>query len=97
MPDVVWTWDPQKADDNRSKHGVSFETAGLVFDDPCLLSDLDPCEVEARWRTIGMVLGVLLFVVHTEPQQEPGSTAFVGRIISARKATRTERRGYHNG
>ena len=97
MPDVTWTWDSEKADTNRSKHGVSFETAALIFDDPFLLSDLDPYEAEVRWRTLGMVLGVLLFVVHTEPRQETGSTALVGRIVSARKATRTERRGYHNG
>lgn len=97
MADVIWTWDPLKAEINRSKHGLSFETAALVFRDPCLISDLDPCETEARWRTVGMVMGVLLFVVHTEPLATADSAVPVGRIISARKATNAERRGYHNG
>lgn len=97
MADVIWHWDPQKADINRTKHGLSFETAVLVFNDPCLISDLDPCETEPRWRTVGMVMGVLLMVVHTEPVQTHSSPQLEGRIISARKATPAERRGYHNG
>ncbi|OYX39480.1 MULTISPECIES: BrnT family toxin [unclassified Sphingomonas] len=96
MADVIWTWDPHKADINRSKHGLSFETAVLIFRDPCLISDLDPHENEVRWRSLGMVMGVMLLVVHTEPVETLGSSAPVGRIISARKATRVERRAYHN-
>lgn len=97
MADVIWNWDPQKAEINRSKHGLSFEAAVCVFDDPCLISVLDPCETEARWRTLGMVMGVLLVVVHTEPLASQMSATQEGRIISARKATPAERRGYHNG
>ncbi|HEY1124598.1 MAG TPA: BrnT family toxin [Sphingobium sp.] len=97
MTNVIWTWDPQKSAVNKAKHGLSFDAATLVFDDPCLLSVPDPCEIEARWRTIGMVMGVLLFVVHTEPEASSGCPAPTGRIISARKATPAERRGYHNG
>jgi uncharacterized DUF497 family protein len=94
---VKWTWDPEKAAINLAKHGVSFETATHVFDDPCLLSDLDPFEGEVRWRTTGMIMGVLIMVVHTEPFAVSGSEIEEGRIISARKATPVERRAYHNG
>lgn len=64
MTDVIWKWDPGKAEINRSKHGLSFETACLVFNDPCLLSDLDPFEAELRWRTLGTVMGIVLFDTH---------------------------------
>lgn len=97
MTDVIWTWDPNKAEINRSKHGLSFDAAVQVFDDPYLLSVLDPFEAEARWRTMGMVMGVLIVVVHTEPTGSSGADALEGRIISARKATPAERREYHNG
>jgi uncharacterized protein (DUF4415 family) len=39
---VRWTWDPEKAAENRTKHGLSFETAVLVFDDPLHASKPDP-------------------------------------------------------
>lgn len=97
MADVIWNWDPNKAEINRSKHGLSFEAAVYVFDDPYLLSDLDPFEAEVRWRTMGMVMGILIIVVHTEPIASSKSDVMEGRIISARKATPAERREYHNG
>lgn len=97
MTDVIWKWDPEKAEINRSKHGLSFETACLVFNDPCLLSDLDPFESELRRRTLGTVMGIVLLVIHTEPVASSSDTLLSGRIISARKATPAERRGYHNG
>ena len=85
------TWDPNKAEANRAKHGVSFETAKIVFDDPLHLSQLDPHSDGDRWQTIGMVGPVLLLVVHTWPE---GDEAPVGRIVSARKATAQERKAY---
>ena len=85
-----WTWDRDKAAANRAKHGVSFETAKAVFDDPFHLSRLDEHPDAERWQTIGMVGSVVLLVVHTSPEgEEP-----VGRIISARKATARERKVY---
>jgi uncharacterized DUF497 family protein len=39
---VRWIWDPDKAAANRTKHGLSFETAVLVFDDPFHASKPDP-------------------------------------------------------
>ena len=85
-------WDENKSISNLRKYRVSFETAMLVFEDPNCLSEQD-CEVdgEVRWRTIGMIDGVLiLFVAHTVKWQEEE----VVRIISARKATAGERREY---
>ena len=86
-----WTWDPKKAEANRAKHGVSFETAKAVFDDPLHLSQLDRHSDGDRWQTIGMVGPVLLLVVHTWPE---GDEDPVGRIVSARKATARERKAY---
>ena len=81
-----WTWDIGKAKANRAKHGLSFETAALVFDDPLHASKPDPHPDGDRWHTIGLVGPVLLLVVHTWPI-ESGEGDLVGRIISARKAT----------
>jgi uncharacterized protein len=85
-----WTWDPRKAVANLSKHGVSFELAALVFDDPLHLSQPDPHPDGDRWQTIGMVEVSTLFVVHSLIDDE----ALSGRLISARKATTHERRAY---
>ncbi len=91
-----WTWDRNKAVSNRRKHGLSFETAMLVFDDPFHASRLDAHPDGDRWHTIGLVGPVLLLVVHSWPEEsEEGER--VGRIISARKATARERRAYEEG
>jgi uncharacterized DUF497 family protein len=86
-------WDPEKDAINRAKHGVSFETAALVFDDPFHLSVIDRVvEGEERWRTMGQIGGlVILVVAHTYIENDGKETI---RIISARKATRSERRYY---
>jgi uncharacterized DUF497 family protein len=88
-----YTWDPEKDTINRSKHGVSFETAALVFEDPLHLSVLDRIVAgEERWRTMGLVNGlVILIVAHTYLEQDGQETI---RIISARKATKRERKHY---
>jgi uncharacterized protein len=92
---VRWTWDPDKATANRAKHGLSFETAVLVFDDPLHASKPDPHPDGDRWHTIGLVGSVLLLVIHTWPETEAGE--LVGRIIGARKATAREGRAYEEG
>ena len=66
---VRWTWDPQKAAANRTKHGLSFETAVLVFDDPLHASKPDPHSDGDRWHTFGLVGPVLLLVIHTWPEE----------------------------
>ena len=85
-------WDPAKARSNLSKHGVSFQTATFVFDDPYALLELDRIEdAEYRWQTIGMAEGIpVLVVVHTIREED----VEVVRIISARRADRSERKRY---
>jgi hypothetical protein len=87
-------WDEAKAERNRRKHGVSFELAARVFADPFALSDQDRTEDgEPRWRTIGLVDGlVVLLVAHTYRDQDDGSETI--RIISARRAEPRERHRY---
>ena len=92
-----WTWDPGKAAVNRAKHGLSFETAALVFEDPFHASRPDPHPDGDRWRTVGLVGAVLLLVVHTWPEADSEDAEPVGRIISARKATAHERKAYEEG
>jgi uncharacterized DUF497 family protein len=92
-----WAWDPDKAAANRSKHGLSFETAILVFDDPFHASKPDPHPDGDRWQTIGRVGPVLLLVIHTWPESGFEEDEAAARIISARKATPCERRVYEEG
>ena len=89
-------WDEQKNRTNRRKHGVGFELAQEVFDDPLALSKLDRVEAgEERWHTLGMVDGVVLLL---SPIRFAMTTAKRSiRIISARKATAHERRYYEQG
>jgi hypothetical protein len=86
-------WDEGKNRGNRVKHKVSFETARLVFDDPCHLSVQDRRVAgEERWQTLGRVGDVvILLVAHT--WHDAGGEEVI-RIISARKATPLERGRY---
>lgn len=88
-----FVWDEVKSRTNKAKHGVNFEVAKLVFDDPLHLSVPDrQAQGEERWQTIGLdASGVLLLVVHTYVERNGEE---VIRIISARKATRRERAHY---
>lgn len=84
-------WDANKAAANLAKHGISFEAAARVFDDPDRISiaDIRRDYGEARTNTTGMVRGVLIVTVtHLD---RDGTT----RLISARPASRKERRKYH--
>jgi hypothetical protein len=92
---VRFEWDDEKARENYRKHGVRFETATLVFDDPGFVMTLDrEVEGEERWHTIGRVQGVLvLLVVHTYEEEDEEE---IVRIISAREVTAHERRCYEN-
>lgn len=92
-----WIWSPDKAAANRSKHGLSFETAVLVFDDPFHASRPDPHPDGDRWQTMGLVGPVLLLVIYTWPEGDFDEVGAVGRIISARKATARERKVYEEG
>lgn len=89
-----WIWSEDKNRINTRKHGLSFATAKLVFDDPMAMSRFDPHPNGDRWQTIGLVGRVVLLVVHTWPEFDLQCEDEVGRIISARKATSHERRAY---
>ena len=89
-------WDPAKATSNERKHGVRFELAMRVFLDPLAVTRQDRIEGgERRWQTIGMVDGMLLLLVaHTVREDEDEDVGEVIRIVSARLATRKEKRDY---
>jgi uncharacterized DUF497 family protein len=88
-------WDEAKSRANRLKHRVSFETARLVFDDPLHVSVPDRHEHgEERWKTIGLVGSVVILVVAHTYGEENGEE--IVRIISARKATKSERGRYQD-
>ena len=89
MP-LTFEWDSRKARSNSAKHGVGFEEATTIFGDPLALTIPDPDHswVETRYITMGRAFnGKLLVVVHTERSDNV-------RLISARRASRRERRDY---
>ena len=89
MP-LHFEWDEAKAGSNFAKHGVSFEEASTVFGDPLSLTIPDPAhsQREDRWIVLGHShQRRLLVVVHTERGDNI-------RIISARRASRHERKSY---
>lgn len=86
-------WEARKATSNMRKHGVSFQEAQTVLDDPLSLisPDRDHSLGEARYRALGRSLdGRTLVAIFTES----GPTI---RILSARPATAWERRVYEQG
>ena len=86
-------WDPEKAAGNLDKHGVSFEEAATVFGDPLgrIVDDPRHSADEPRYVLLGRSeRQQLLAVMFTE-------RAEAIRLISARKATRRERREYEEG
>ena len=86
---MAFEWDDEKAAENLAKHGIPFEYASRVFDDPYRIEEEAPDFYdEVRYYAIGMVENLLLFVAYTYRQDNI-------RLISARKATPRERRQYH--
>jgi uncharacterized protein len=91
----VFSWDARKALSNLKKHGVSFEEAATVFGDPEALDWDDPehSHAETRSKRLGTsVIGRVLIVIYTPRSVNDGKEII--RIISARQATRKERRAY---
>ncbi|MGB3329140.1 MAG: BrnT family toxin [Thermomicrobiales bacterium] len=90
-------WDEDKARSNLAKHGVPFPIAELIFYDPLRVTMMDTGDHhEVRWQSIGTLpTGLTLFVVHTERSDRDGTP--ISRIISARRATRAERRRLEEG
>jgi uncharacterized DUF497 family protein len=93
---IRFEWDPDKARTNLAKHGVAFEDAQLVWDDPHHILRQDRHEDgEERWQVMGYAYGVVILVVwHTYP--DPNDEEKV-RIIGARKAELRERSAYEQG
>ena len=95
MADLRFEWDPSKASSNRKRHGVSFEEAQSVFldDNALLIDDPDHSVQEVRFILLGISSRLRTLVVcHCTRQQ-----GNVIRIISARKADRSERTLYSKG
>jgi uncharacterized DUF497 family protein len=93
---MIFEWDEKKNSINQSKHGISFEEAQEVFEDPLQISKLDKRfnHFEERWITIGATRkGAIVVVAHLY-YDEMGNEII--RIISARKATTRERSFYES-
>ena len=91
MAEIVFEWDEEKNKKNKKLHGIDFEDAKFVFNDPLkiILPDLYHSKEEERWLAIGIVSRVL-FVVFTERSEN------TIRIISARTATKAEEELYND-
>ena len=90
---MEFEWDENKTAANLSRHGVSFDEAKTVFDDPVYVDFYDPdhSHKEHRYIIIGQSQqGRLLIVSYTEREN-------VIRLISAREVTRGEREAYEEG
>ncbi len=90
---MIYEWDPEKAKANFRKHAVSFEEAATIFLDPLAVTYPDPdhSEEERREITIGQSgRQRVVFVSHIQRGDRL-------RIISARKATRRERKQHEEG
>ena len=86
---MEYVWDPDKAATNLQKHGVSFADAVAVFSDVFALTIPDDVAAEERFITLGTdAFGRLLLISYTWRGED------TIRIISARKATRSERTQY---
>ncbi len=90
---IRFEWDPAKAESNIKKHGVTFEEAKSVFYDDYALQFFDESHSQLQEDRF-LMLGTssesnILLVCHCE--RESGNTV---RIISARKATKSEKRHY---
>lgn len=90
---MEFEWDPDKGQENLKVHGVSFQEAMTVFDDPhqATVHDTLHSDDEDRWRTVGYsVKGRLIVVSHTDRGAKT-------RLISARTPTSVERETYERG
>ena len=88
-------WDPSKAALSYKKHGVTFESAATVFNDPRALTiyDEEHSDDEDRWITVGFSVDTFLVIVHHTYREKSDHIANI-RIISARKATKKEIKQY---
>ena len=90
---MQFQWDENKAKQNLSKHGVSFEEAKTIFDDPLYVDFYDPdhSDNEERYLMVGQSnRGRILILSYTERGNRI-------RLISAREVTPNERKTYEQG
>jgi hypothetical protein len=90
---VIFEWDPRKAAANLKRHGVAFEEAATVFEDPLAdtYDDPDHSQREQRFLTFGVSRERrALVVAHCDRGERV-------RIINARVMTRREKRQYEEG
>ncbi|MBY0572861.1 MAG: BrnT family toxin [Undibacterium sp.] len=90
-----FAWDANKAASNAQKHGVTFARASQVFLDPLSITvyDEEHSQSEERWHTIGHdAQGAILVIAHTYQATSHHGARI--RLISARLATKQERRFY---
>jgi hypothetical protein len=88
---LVVQWDTEKAAANLRKHGIDFADAATVLSDDLAVTVPDDDPEEERFVTVGLdALGRVLVVVYTWRNEDR-------RLISARRATRAERRQYEEG
>ena len=92
MTSAAYEWDEAKREANLVKHGVDFMDALEVFADPLRVERVNQRRgyAEERREVVGMVRDQMLFVVYTLRGE-------VRRLISARRASRNERRAYYAG
>jgi uncharacterized DUF497 family protein len=91
----MFSWDPQKAIANFDKHGISFEESATIFTDSLGLDweDLTHASQEKRYKRLGKSSqGNILLVVYTVRRTKDEKETI--RIISARWASRKERKAY---
>jgi len=87
---VIYEWDPKKATANLLLHGVSFDEAASVFLDPLAVTFPDPDHSGREFREITIGHSARQRVIFLSHMRRGDRT----RLISARKATRRERKQY---
>jgi uncharacterized DUF497 family protein len=86
-------WDSARNDTNRAKHGIDFEAAQLIFDDPVCIAFVERVtDGEERWHAPGSIEKIVVLVVVHTYREENSEDAI--RIVSARRATPKERKLY---
>lgn len=84
---ALFEWDEKKNKRNKGKHGISFEDASKIFDDPNRIQYINTKGNEKRYITVGRVIKFIVAVVYTV-------RSGLLRIISARQARSGEIKDY---
>jgi len=88
---IVFEYDELKGKTNWAKHKVLFEDAAYVFFDPCQFVGYNwTYDNEDRWKIMGKTKGPVVVVIYSERKTKYGKKVI--RLISARKATKRERK-----